>query len=308
MYKLAKNSMTWVVLLLFFATTYTTNAQSREVKPKRFVGLVHMTGSSDFVYYALSEKASTTLNVVGPGKLTVYNRVRLENGEKQSQPYYLRYLLDDKLIISEKIGPQQRSSKVKYKGKLTGTPSKADKFTITIPPGRHTLKFYKHKAKHKAHVRFAYERKEQVVWEERMPVNSLSSIGIKHIKTGQEQTYHRISATKGFVFKAKEATRLRVYLRSDFNYKMHAENVVRLVLKKDGRPVATYKVTCRKSSKVEYTNDNRSIPGALEKIYVNLPDSKAQSYELVLKGGADASAIIRVSTNLPDTRIANRSF
>ena len=47
-------------------------------------------GDSIMGLLMLAASKGTTIEVEGPGKLTVYNRVRLLNKEKQSQPYYLK--------------------------------------------------------------------------------------------------------------------------------------------------------------------------------------------------------------------------
>jgi len=288
-----------VVTFFLFAVTPRLEAQyKQEVKPTKFVNLVPMVGDSDFVYYALSEKSKTTIEVQGPGDLIVYNRVRLEKNQERSKPYYLKYLLDNKRIISEKIGPQTKSSKVTYKGNLKGTPSKADKITIQIPPGKHTLNFYKYKTKNKAHVRFVYEQKAKPHWIDQTPLTALEPVGITHITSKKTQNYYRIDANQGFSFSANNQQRIRVYLRADFTYKMHGNNVLRLVLKQGSSEISTYKITCQKSNKVEYANDKKHIAGALEKIYIDLPKGVDQTYELQLKEPGK-SAIIRVSLDVP---------
>lgn len=277
--------------------------KKKEIRPKKFVNLVYMKGSSDFVYYALSEKTKTTLEVEGPGKLIVYNRARLEKNEKQSTPYYLKYTIDNKKITSKKIGPQKRSDKIKYKKKLPGTPTKAEKEVIIIPPGKHTLNFYKYKAKHSAHVRFIYEKKDKIKWEELKNNDHLKKVNIQYTKTKKEQEYYRISDKRGFVFTSNNSKKLRVYLRADFDYKMHSQNIIRFVLKRNGEVVGTYKVTCKKSSTVENITDKKLVPGILERIFIDLPEGENHRYEIMLKD-PNKSAIVRVFLDKNEKTIA----
>ena len=282
-------------LMLLVLLSSNVCAQKKELKPKKFVGTVHMIGSTDFIYYALSEKTKTSIEVTGPGLLTLYNRVRLENNAKLSTPYYLKYTLDNKRIVSRKIGPQAISSKVKYKSKkLKGKPSKADKENIKIPPGQHTISFYKYKTKQKAHIRFVYEQKEKINWNELKPENDLKKVTLQYLKTKKEQQYYRVDDAKEFSFTTtKSHSKIRVFLRADFDYKMHSENIIRILLKEKGEKTTTYKLTCFKSKKVENRTDKKLIPGKLEKLYIDIPLKGDHSYGLLLKD-PKKSALVRV--------------
>jgi len=288
-----------VLSLLVLVSNGLYAQKKKEVKPKKFVSTVHMSGSSDFVYFALSEKAKTTVELVGPGKLTVYNRVRLEDNKQISQPYYLKYTVDKKKVSTKKIGPKTVSKKVRYKNKkLLGKPSKADKELINIPPGKHAISFYKYKTKQKAHVRFEYLQTEKQQWQE-LVSNDLKKVELQYLATKKKNSYDRINSTKAFRFSTTEDnTKVRVYLRADFTYKMHTDNVIRLVLK-SGSGAKTYKLTCKKSKKVENLTDRKLIPGKLEKIYIDIPLKKGNNqYELLLKD-AQKSALVRVFVNKP---------
>jgi len=296
MINLLTTSKKAVLFSILFIATCTISAQKRkEIKPKKFVGTVHMIGSTDFIYYALSEKTKTSIEVTGPGVLTLYNRVRLENNTKLSTPYYLKYTLDKKRIVSRKIGPQAISIKVKYKSKkLKGKPSKADKEIIKIPPGKHTISFYKYKTKQKAHIRFMYEQKEKLNWNELKSDNDLKKVTLQYLKTKKEQQYYRVDNANGFSFvTTKGHSKIRVFLRADFDYKMHSENIIRILLREKGTKTTTYKMTCFKSKKVENRTDKKLIPGKLEKLYIDIPVKGNHSYELLLKD-PKKSALVRV--------------
>jgi len=288
-----------VISLLVLLSSSLYAQKKKEIKPKKFVSTVHMSGSSDFVYFALSEKAKTTIQVTGPGKLTVYNRVRLEDNKQVSKPYYLKYTLDKKKVSTKKIEPKTISKKVRYKSKkIIGNPSKADKEVINIPPGKHAISFYKYKTKQKAHVRFEYLQTEKQQWQE-LVSNDLKKVELKYLATKKKNNYVRISNNEAFRFSATENnSKVRVYLRADFTYKMHTDNIIRLVLK-SGSGSKTYKLTCKKSKKVENLTDRKLIPGRLEKIYIDIPLKKGNNqYELRLKD-AKKSALVRVFVNKP---------
>ena len=84
-----------------------------------------------------------------------------------------------------------------------------------------------------------------------------------------------------------------MFLRADFDYKMHDQNIIRFILKRDGIPLKTYKITCKKSNAVENLSDQKLICGALEKIFIDLKDIGTHHYEIILKD-PNKSAMIRV--------------
>lgn len=282
-----------VVLILFFVATI-SNAQ-KEIKPLKFLTTVQLTGPSDFIYYALSEKVKTALVVEGPGELTLYNRVRLNTNEKESKPYFLKYTLNNKMIISKKIGPQTASQKIKYKStKVDGVPSVVDKVIIKIPPGKHKLNFYKCKTDQKVHVRFMYKQEIKTNWKEIKTKNDLKQVVILNLKSKKTQNYSRIDNFQRFKFSTNEDnSKIRVFLRADFNYKMHSQNVCRVILKENGKNIATYKITCHKSKVVENKTDKKLIPGSLEKLYIDIPVNGKHNFELLLKE-PNQSALVRV--------------
>ena len=304
-----KSIFNFSISLLFFVLAFFNSAMAQdkvEVKPKKFVGVVHMSSESDFVYYALSEKKKTVLALNGPGKLIVYNRVRLEDKGSKSKPYYLKYTIDKKRIKTKKIDAKPISTKVKYKSsKLIGLPSKADKEVIIIPPGKHTVSFYKYKTQQKAHVRFVYQKTKKQQWKE-LTSNYLNQVQLQHVISKKENTYTRIDNKSGVSIPTTNTnSKVRVYLRADFDYKMHTENIIRLELKQNGKLLKTYKVTCKKSKKVENLTDKKLIPGSLEKLYIDIPShSKGQVLELSIKDKTK-SALVRVFLNEEvETKIA----
>ncbi|MEM7187132.1 MAG: hypothetical protein AAF466_10775 [Bacteroidota bacterium] len=287
--------------MLLCTSAISFGQEKKDVIPNKFVALVYMSGNKDFVYYALSEKKKTEIEVNGPGTLTIYNRARLENNEKASKPYYLRYLMDGKLIQSKKIGPQSISRKYKYKSNLTGSPSKAQKEEIRIPPGKHTLSFFKYKASHKAHVRFEFKESQPLSWAELPPDRPLQQVAIKYVPTGKRTEYYRVGSTNTYRFSVDGGAKLRVFLRADFTYNMHAQRTVRLDLIRNGSVLRTYKMTCHKSRKSEYVSEKKMMLGTLEKIYVDIPAGLGGQYELRLRA-ANGSALIRASLGVSDQK------
>ncbi len=74
---------------------------------------------------------------------------------------------------------------------------------------------------------------------------------------------------------------------------MHSNNDYEIILKEDEKIVNTFKLSCFRSSKTEYTNNDEMIPGSLDIIYINIPEGK-HNYSFHLNNNAK-SALIRVS-------------
>lgn len=284
----------WTSLSLVLIFQTCSFSQTKQIHPQRFVSTVSMTGETDFVYYELSTTEATSVDIEGPGTLTVYHRTPLSPKQRESEPYFVSYVMDYRQMKSTKIGPQAASRKFSYRDGRKKVPSKAQKEVIEIPPGMHQINFRKQQVSESAHVRFAFTPSQRLQWKTVKPQWGPVPIGIRYLKSKETRTYRRISKDCGFKFTASDARRIRVYLRADFSHASHHEKVSRLQLKRNGEVVKTYKITCRKSKEVEFTNDSRSIPGTLRTLYIDIPAGEEHQYELSLKHPKD-SAIVRVS-------------
>ncbi|MEM8909424.1 MAG: hypothetical protein AAGD05_16375, partial [Bacteroidota bacterium] len=283
-----------VIFLLFTFGIWANGQNQITLQPQQFQDLVLLKGKKAPVYYALAKKEATTLQLVGPGELTVFTRVRVKPKEGQAKKYYLKYYLDQQRLHTRRLKVKTTSGKYQYRSKVQkGLPSKANKTTIQIPPGKHQITFYKHKTSLDVHARFVYAPSPPPDWQELAPLAALDPVEITHYTSQKKQGYHRIDQHKGFAFKAPQATRLRIFLRADFDYSMHNDRTLRLSLKENGVTIATYKIVCRKSTQVENSSNPDLIAGQLKKIYLDLPEAKPdKEYELFLKG--NQSAIVRI--------------
>ncbi len=149
-------------LALLFSTTSLVFGQKstikgKKIKPKHQVGIVRLQGKKTLTYYALSEKERTELVVMGPGKIEVLLRVRLEDTTKSSLPYVIQHVLDDKKMKVDTLKGEKVSKHLKFKNaKLKGKPSAAGKVFIHVPPGQHVIKIYKGDTEQKIHAEFKY--------------------------------------------------------------------------------------------------------------------------------------------------------
>ncbi|MEM9822932.1 MAG: hypothetical protein AAF985_17765, partial [Bacteroidota bacterium] len=284
-----------ILFALLVLVSYNSIAQTpTTVKAKEYHQLVPLSGKKAPIYYDLDKQKATTLQLEGPGELTVYTRTTLKSQKAGKSNYYLKYYLDDQLLQIEQIKGKKATQKYRYTTKRKGAIlSKAAKTKISIPPGKHKISFLRHQGKAPVHARFVYQQGTTPNWQALSSSRRLNRVQITHFDIQKTQHYHRITSEKGFVFRPQQDSRLKIYLRADFDDSMLEETTIRMMLKEDGKTIATYRVASTRSSKVENNTDPHLIAGQLEKIYIDFDKiKKGRQYELVVKG--HASALLRV--------------
>lgn len=272
--------------------------KGKKIKPKHHVGIVRMQGKKSLTYYALSEKERTELVVVGPGKIEVLLRVRLEDTTKNSLPYVIQHVLDDKKMKVDTLKAEEVSKHLKFKSaKLKGKPSAAGKVFIHVPPGKHTIKIYKGDTKQKVHAEFRYFKdKSEPNWKNIQPSLPLDTVRVKYLnKTNTIKTFHRISNEKKFVFSTTDSTQLKIVVKAELDFKDQSGKPIILTIKEKGVVVKSYKISGKKSQKTEYVDEKKLIPGNSNVIYLVLPKGN-HTYEFSLED-KKKTAIIWVDYN-----------
>jgi len=267
------------------------------LEPKEFTETVQITGASDYTYYSLSNEERTTIEVIGPGTLSVYNRVQLEEDVLKSQSYFLKYIIDGAKVQTKKINSKLHSNNVSYKNKeLNSKPSKAHKEVIRIPPGKHSISFYKSNVDQNVHVRFKFDKTKKQNWKE-IKSYGLQKVQLQEVSSKKKVSYSRIDHTKSFNFStSRNNSKIRVFFRADFDYKMYNQSIIRFTLKNQSGEFRNYKLTVEKSNRVENLTDKELVPGKLEKIYIDIPVNQNEKYELSIKDSKN-SALVRVFLN-----------
>ena len=262
-----------------------TAVKGKKIKPKHHVSIVRMQGKKALTYYALSEKERTELVVMGPGKIEVLLRVRLEDTTKSSLPYVIQHVLDDKKMKIDTLKGEKVSKNLKYKNaKLIGRPSAAGKVFIHIPPGQHIIKLYKGNTDQKIHAEFKYyKEKEEPNWKKIQPSLPLDTVRVKYLtKKPTIKTYYRISNEKKFVLSTTDSTQLKIVIKAELDFKDQSGNPIILTVKENGVVVKSYKISGKKSQKTEYVDEKKLIPGNSNVIYLNLPKGN-HTYEFSLE-------------------------
>lgn len=272
--------------------------KGKKIKPKHHVGIVKMQGKKTLTYYALSEKERTELVVMGPGKIELLLRVRLEDTTKSSLPYVIQHVLDDKKMKVDTLKGEKVSKHLKFKNaKLKGKPSAAGKTFIHVPPGQHTIKLYKGDTDQKIHAEFKYFKdKDQPAWKNLAPSLPLDTVRVKYLnKKNSIVKFHRITNEKKFVINTTDTTQLKIIIKAELDFKDQSGKPIILNVQEKGVNVKSYKISGEKSQKTEYVDEKKLIPGNSNVIYLSLPKG-AHTYEFSLED-KKKSAIILIEYN-----------
>ena len=251
------------------------------------------TGKTNSTYYNLSKSKPVTLTVSGPGELVVYTRTVVNEKKNSSRPFILKYQVDDKRIKTRKVPKKQKSLRSRLKTDSKVVTSKAHKVKIKVPSGKHTYSFYRQTTKQQVLTRYTFEKRSKAAWKE-VQSKKLKPLILKDLNNQKKVQYAQISNKEIFKFKTDKNTgRIRVFFRTNFSYKMLADCVNRLEIKIDGKPTA-FKITSKKSSRLENITHSELVPGALEKIYIELPKKGEHNIEISLSDDTETSGLIRV--------------
>ena len=272
--------------------------KGKKIKPKHQVDIVRLQGKKTLTYYALSKKERTELDVVGPGKIEILLRVRLEDTTKNSLPYVIQHVLDDKKMKLDTLKGEKVSKHLRFKSaKLKGKPSAAGKVFIHVPPGKHTIKLYKGDTDQKIHAEFKYfKEKNEPNWKNIAPSLPLDTVRVRYLnKKNSIVKFHRITNEKKFVLNTTDSTQLKIIIKAELDFKDQSGKPVILSVKEKGKILNSYKVSGEKSQKTEYVDEKKLIPGNSNVIYLNLPKG-THTYEFSLED-KKKSAIILIENN-----------
>ena len=270
-----------------------TFAQKKVVPQKNNSKKIITTGKTNSTYYNLTKSKPVTLTVSGPGELVVYTRTVVNEKKNASRPFILKYKVDGKRIKTRKVPKKQKSLRSRLKTDSKVVTSKAHKVKIKVPSGKHTYSFYRQTTKQQVLTRYTFQKRSKSTWKE-IQAKKLKPVILKDLNKQKTVQYAQISNKETFKFKTDTNTgRIRVFFRTNFSYKMLEDCVNRLQITIDGKQTA-FKISSKKSSRLENITHSQLIPGALEKIYIDIPEKGEHEVEISLNDDTDTSGLIRV--------------
>lgn len=241
-------------------------------------------------YYKLNSKKPTVLETNKEGELIVYTRKRIS--AKSSNNYSFSYQVGDSIPVKVRINNVKKSMYAAYSStKINKTPSSYNKTIIKVKDVYQQIKF---SSKYPVDARFVFIRElKKNGWEE---IQTKGGIRIPLVvkKKKVVRDYTRIENKQPFVFETnkKSDTKLRVFIRGEFRYDMHANNDYEVILRDYNKVVHTYKLTCNRSNIMNYKNNDNLIPGTLDKFELIVPKGK-HAYSISI-ANKRKSALVRV--------------
>jgi hypothetical protein len=271
-----QNKLTFLFFLFCIPITFSQNKTI--LKPVKPIAKVTVVLKKETTYYALSKNENTTLTVTGPGKLEILVRARLTDTLTRSTPFTIKYTLDDAKVKTKKIPVLYKSNGAKYKGKIAGSPTKAKKIYINIPPGKHKINFLK-STKQKVHVKFIYIKKPAPNWSELTSSKELENVEIKYLDKNKNFNFKRISNVNKFIINTEGSNELKIIIKAELDNKTQSNSPLRICLSENGKVIATYKISGKKSLTTEYVTEKKLIPGNSNVIYFKVPKGN-HNYEI----------------------------
>jgi len=95
-----------------------------------------------------------------------------------------------------------------------------------------------------------------------------------------------------FNFTITNSTEIKILIRGEFQFDMHANNDYEIVLRDNGKIVHTYRLSCNRSNVLYYKFNNDLIPGTLDKFIIKVPKGK-HKYSISINN-KNKTALIRI--------------
>ena len=284
-----------VLIITFVLLTGIGFSQTKKklLTPKKSVAKVVLTGKNDYTYYAMSQTDQTTYEVVGPGKLELSCRVRLEGNTFESKAFSIKCYTGKSNLKSYSV-PQLKAGNLKMKSaSLKGTPTKMHTLTIDVPPGKYRYRLYKGTAQ-KVYIKARYKKLPKPKWVVAAPNNAVTTKTVQFVKSGKERMYYSLTKQgTAFEFTVKDSADVKLLVRPEFDYKMLGTAQVKIKVRNQRTGEETvYKMNCGKSSSVVFKDDKQHTPGSSKAVYLTLPASASgDTYEITLVNGAKRTSI-----------------
>jgi hypothetical protein len=244
-------------------------------------------------YYKLNSVIPTIVKADGEGKLIVYTRKRLS--DNNTEGYTFTYTDKYSFTRTVKVDDVKVSKESIYKSfNILEQPSTYTKTVIEIPEKYGEIIF---SSDNEIDARFVFQKgKDELKWKEIVPKNNIESVILYYKETNTFIKYNRISNKQTFSFDITGPKTIRLLVRGEFLYDMYSNDDYEIVLKEGTKVIQTYKLSCFRSSKTEYKDNDEMIPGTLDVLYITIPEGKhSYSFEI---NNVDKTALIRLSIPL----------
>ena len=262
--------------------------QKENIKANNPTKSVQFIRGKSLKYYKLNSKTPTLIETNKEGELVIYTRQRMTNSISPSY-YTFSYKMQDttRIVTIDKV---VKSTHTAYSSlNIKETPSTYNKTVLKIRDVYQKILF---SSNFDVDARFVFKKTvRKNGWEEIESKNGeIVPLVVKKKKIVRE--YTRIEPGKPFQFTVNNNEEIKIFIRGEFRYDMHANNDYEIVLKDNNKIVNTYKLSCHRSNVMQYKHNNVLIPGTLDKFSISAPKGK-HAYAISINN-VDKTALIRV--------------
>ncbi len=277
------------------------NRKNSYLKPQKATKAVLITGKTRN-YYKLNSKTPTIIETNQEGKLIVYTRKRMSS--KSSNHYSFSYTINDSITKKINIKNVKKSSHSVYRSLgIKQTPSTYNKTVIQTDNVYQKITF---SSKQSIDARFVFKKTIQKNGWEEIETKKGKIVPLVVNKKKIIKEYTRIDHNNSFDFDISNTDEIKIFIRGEFQYDMHANNDYVIVLKDNGKILNTYRLSSNRSNVMHYKYNDELIPGTLDKFSIKVPLGKHKYSISILN--KNKTALIRVLKKIDNTQISHNNL
>lgn len=268
------------------------------LKPQKAEKVVLITGKTRD-YYKLNSKTPTVIETNQEGELIVYTRKRMN--PKSSNKYSFSFTIDNSITKKINIKNVKRSTHSVYRS--LGIKQIPSTYDITVIKTTNVYQNIIFSSKYTVDARFVFKKIIQKDGWKEIEIEKSKIVPLVVNKKNTIKEYTRIDHNNSFDFDISNTNKIKVYIRGEFHYDMHANNDYVIVLKDNGKILNTYRLSSNRSNVMHYKYNDELIPGTLDKFSIKIPLGKHKYSISILN--KDKTALIRVLKKVNNTQRYN---
>ncbi len=249
-------------------------------------------------YYILKKGAPVSLQVEGPGKLTVTSRVKIPAGGSANPRYSIRVKEGKNTLKLYSTQTEQSDAAFKPAGESAG---KSRKFTMKVPEGMFTYEFLLEESSGDAALRFSFQGSKQS--GKRTAIEPLTYDRIVTATVNEKLIAYFVSSVdRQATLRVIGPTKVRVTTRLNYDETMKGSQKYSVVVSEKGVRVVARPLQTTKSVDLSYKEWKEVVPGKAMSFSFEVPDGE-HVYSFALDQSLAHSVSLRFS--IPQSDVAN---
>ena len=249
-------------------------------------------------YYLLRHDAPLTLQVEGPGKLTVVSRLKIPASAPGSARYSIRVKEGRNTLKVHSTQTEKSSATFAQSGEAAG---KSRKLTMKVPEGSFTYAFSLEETDRDAALRFTFEASKDT--RKRTAIEPLTYDRIVTAVVKEKLLAYFVSTSKRQAsLRVVGPTKVRVTARLNYDEKMKGAQKFSVVVSEKGKAVLARPLQTTKSVGISYKEWKEVVPGKARSFSFDVPAGE-HVYSIGLDQTLSHSVSLRFS--IPEGDVAN---